>query len=524
MADTKCQNNIHLKVAELYCSSCMCLVCSRCFSGHLQHQVGSLDDIYEDVLKEIKTVASDIKTAITQKTEEKEKNKVIFETSITTHYDNQLSTITDYFRNLHDSLHYKEVELKRELKSYHDDNIQYYTEQLSKLDNQISESHQFIQRISNSNLPTENVELNIKFDLIQSYFSSKKIFKEKNEIGTAETETQTKNQDKQEELDKYQIYFLKATETNSNTLLDSLFLQKSKSKGTRIIVFGERGTEIFTRGRDSIYNKTLLLPHGSPNECSMQKNTYYMYQSNSFADKTYCFFKNNFWELNHDDAKPRWIIRASPIPHSALSTIYDGVDSIYIFGGFDGLTSTHLNSIWRFNVKTEKFELLPCTLPVAGCVFSLSVHENKIYVVGGYGKAYGGAIDRIDVLDTTTKTVTNICILKDVGFPIKLSFVGVYVHKLNCVYILDENRFYQYSLETKQLVKIYDLSTINIIGPSQYHKAKFYYDGDNTLHLFTSASKDLYTYNISENTWSKPITFIKFNVALSNYYAFILPK
>ncbi|KYQ91612.1 hypothetical protein DLAC_07381 [Tieghemostelium lacteum] len=511
----------HLKPPELYCKSCNCNVCVKCVSTH-KHPVTSIEDIFEEVLKESKDFSQEIRESIQLKVTDKDMNKDKFEKEIQLHYDKQVDAISQYFRELHDQLHFKEVDLKRELKSYHDNNIEHFTTLISKMEHEISESNKFIEKLqtleSNKELatpssPTLNGSNNNeeKSAFIRNYINQQQYIKNVNDF-------------------RYQIYTFKKTDLLTNKLLDSIELFKTSSIASKgkcaIICYSENGVEKYNlTNNQELEREGPLLVKDSPESPSFsgQHNTYYLYQSNSIRDRTYLFFKTKWWLLSHNttdkDAKTKWKISTnSPIPYSALSTIYDGRDHIYIFGGFDESVNQHVSTIYSFNIHTEKFELVG-NLQIAGCVFHLSIYNDKIYILGGYCKPTG-AIDRIDEFDINTRTIRNIGKLKELIQKHSYINTGIYIGTTQTFYILDFFKFYKYQQSNSSMTLLGDLSTLFDINKNQVHRSKFYFDGHDTIYLLTTASADLFQYSIIDNTWLK-IPFLTNNVTFSYYYSFI---
>lgn len=88
-----------------------------------------------------------------------------------------------------------------------------------------------------------------------------------------------------------------------------------------------------------------------------------------------------------------------PIPeklHHTSAVTYNG--DIYIFGGYRGgyPEGEPLNSVWKFNVRQNRWEAL-LTLPTPRGALSSAVINDRIYVVGGSQNQKNGAMPHIEV-------------------------------------------------------------------------------------------------------------------------------
>ena len=109
-------------------------------------------------------------------------------------------------------------------------------------------------------------------------------------------------------------------------------------------------------------------------------------------------------------------------------------DSIYIFGGYDLNGRTYLNTIYKFNCKNESISKLGSTLPSKLSNTYCFIHENKIYISGGYdGKSYSNKVYRFWIYFTLTSN--NILIYSansdysfdlttNISIPIKNIYIG----------------------------------------------------------------------------------------------------
>lgn len=88
------------------------------------------------------------------------------------------------------------------------------------------------------------------------------------------------------------------------------------------------------------------------------------------------------------------------------STIYDGKEHIYIFGGL--LNGELQESIYKWNINTgEYIKYANIDKPILECQLCYSPQENFIYILGGWmsDKDYNQTIDVFDIKQKTVKTI-----------------------------------------------------------------------------------------------------------------------
>ena len=94
------------------------------------------------------------------------------------------------------------------------------------------------------------------------------------------------------------------------------------------------------------------------------------------------------------------------------------VDNIYIFGGYTGLSSGYLKTIYKFNYTTKTITTLSTKLPVTIRNACCSVYEDNIYIFGGMNSntelntiyKFNCTNETISKLSTTLpKTLYNAC-------------------------------------------------------------------------------------------------------------------
>jgi len=85
-------------------------------------------------------------------------------------------------------------------------------------------------------------------------------------------------------------------------------------------------------------------------------------------------------------------IAGLPAPRFNFPAVFDGVDSIYIFGGYSGTTVTESGSLLRYSVSLNAWtNLASLPVPVAASAAVLGP-DGKIYVAGGLSRGVATAV------------------------------------------------------------------------------------------------------------------------------------
>ncbi|KYQ93969.1 hypothetical protein DLAC_04860 [Tieghemostelium lacteum] len=133
---TSCTVERHIKSQDLFCIDCVVTLCSKCLSGHKLHDTIDIDDFYDEI-KHHKDDNKNIAQLLKELEQEKTNQQNNYHKEVEIQYEKQINLIDKKFRELHDLLHFRQVDIKRELKSQYDDNSEKYAILLSQLDYQI---------------------------------------------------------------------------------------------------------------------------------------------------------------------------------------------------------------------------------------------------------------------------------------------------------------------------------------------------------------------------------------------------
>ncbi|KYQ92219.1 RING zinc finger-containing protein [Tieghemostelium lacteum] len=489
----KCIDNVHIKDCDLFCKSCFTLVCGKCFKDHKGHEITDIDDIVK-LLTTNNALQLEIDELEKRKLLEKETNDLIFQTKIKEIYDSQLSQLTNQFRTLHDDLHIKEIELKRELKSYFEDNSEMYYTTISMIENELENSSQIKSFFNSSNMD--------KLKLMELYQQFKKSLSkgvEPSSVISTDTLVDSKYYHqsllpKFEEISK-QMSVL-ALKSYRSTRLKPMYNEIPQPERNVLYRFNQKsGLERYCLKTG---NCDILIPH-TAQFSPVHNSSYLLFQRVMIDQVIYLFYRNKSYILDLKEKDLEWVSRefnikvsvAKPESLYCYSSIYDGKDHIYIIGGY---AHTSVGNILRFNIRTREMQELGTKLLVPSDTHSLTLDGDFIYIIGGYNT--DSHLNRIDRLDLRDHSIVNIAILAD----IKNFHAGAcYVPKEGVFYLLSvyEPIFFKYDPNTKKTTPLEKPTKTNYCSILQYD------DNADLLYLYRNGSPFIEVYNIENNLWSQ---------------------
>ncbi|KYQ92941.1 hypothetical protein DLAC_05539 [Tieghemostelium lacteum] len=202
-----CTPEKHLKPLEIFCRDCNVYFCLKCLAIHKSHEIVDGENYFDEVMQQSEKLKEQFKEQLILKKDEKKDKEEHFQNEITTQYEKQVELVDKVFRELHDQLHVKQVNIKRELKSHLEENSEKHTMEISGLDNDITQLINIINALSTDQKgKSENQNID-KVKLINQITNHKK--------GTRKPS-------------EYKISTL--NETLVNTTLDSVTLIELKEK------------------------------------------------------------------------------------------------------------------------------------------------------------------------------------------------------------------------------------------------------------------------------------------------------
>ncbi|KYQ89638.1 prespore-specific protein [Tieghemostelium lacteum] len=494
----KCKGNQHQRGSILFCYTCQQSICSACILPHqsTQHKLMDNEEVFDKILMEPKPFINNLNSQIDNYNQIKIVNQSVFQSEIKDHYNRQMTSIQSHFRDLHDQLHIREIEIKREINSHLEENTEQFSSFISNIDNEISKSNFILNEIQN---PTTS-HTNSKCSFISQY--SNQIFHNISNNTENNYNYNNNNNNNNNNIIDYKIASFKESSSINNSILSiqlqlNRFCRNSKSKEKNIIY--RYSSRVGVEKIDLETGKTSLIIDNT-REYSPISGGRFLYQCNS-NDSTICIFNRlNYWFLDCDSINPRWKIGNLPFDSYDLqSTIYDGKENIYLIGGFlkSGVDNNGetIKKMYKFNVKSELFTCIG-ELPIDCGLNGLSLDEDgNILIIGGfnYKHKFLNRIYRLNVSNNSLDVVFENTTL----FGITLLRNGVYVPKHKSFYILTkDSKFFR--LDRNGI-------TYKLKSHSQSRDGfmeRFYYDGDNFINLIGHTEKSISRYNIKLNSWS----------------------
>ncbi|KYQ92052.1 meprin and TRAF domain-containing protein [Tieghemostelium lacteum] len=177
--DDSCKSEKHKSTIDMYCKECNKFICLKCFKNHLSHATNNIM-VITDLVEERPKIIEDLRIFSKETEHKKIQNDEIFKSSVQDPYDQNFLKISNYFRSVHDALHFKEVELKRELSSHYDENRENYIKLVSKMEHDIKNSNILFKELkinqnmnNNSNNSSSSNNNNIYLDFFKNSVRSK---------------------------------------------------------------------------------------------------------------------------------------------------------------------------------------------------------------------------------------------------------------------------------------------------------------------------------------------------------------
>ncbi|KYQ92844.1 hypothetical protein DLAC_05428 [Tieghemostelium lacteum] len=261
----------------------------------------------------------------------------------------------------------------------------------------------------------------------------------------------------------------------------------------------------FQRGLEKINCKT--------NEVQIKKvlppkESSFFYQDNNIEGTIYLFDRDRYYFFSEGDkGELSWKCGDFKLNQQGehaygQSTCYDQKDHIYLIGG-EINPKTSAKNIIRFNIRTKQFEKAGELINRSQC-HSLSYHDDSIFIIGGFDgvtnrpnhNPFNTSIYRYDCKTQKIETlVTHLKCKKD-----GLSSACI-DHKNGVVYYLSVEKFGFYKYEIKQKI----FTSLNTRREMEFlHYSKLYYDGQNIIYLISGDLKVVLAYNVQQNYWNDP--------------------
>lgn len=461
----ECFGDKHVKNQDLFCNECGIRVCSKCFKKHSAHaeQIVDIDQLLLDSQNSIDNVVK----FIDENVQRKNQLGQMFHGHIDQDFDSENNKITEYFKNLHDSLHYKEVDLKRELKSHYDENYEAFVKMSSIIENNVHQSQEILKLLDQNKDDSE---------MVLKKFNDFKILSQTSKLDILSF-TQHKFKDV-----PYNDF---ETIVNKNVIKPPTHLDSNNNLYIYLFYNELERFNLKTKKLEKVETKP------------MERRPESIWQSMCSTSKHLYIFNNSWW-WKYEPSTESWSVHTVPDNQDLggyQPVFYDGKKHIYLLGGYKG--SIFYLDVTRFDIETETFEFNFAKLNSSHQNNPVIINgdEKKIYLCGGY---HNKDTDTLDLLDVDARTVTTLHTFRGNGFPNLTT--GCYVPATNSIYMITrEYLFFRYDMQERKVIPL-----ANPTGNGYYNK--LFFDGENTMYLMSTKLKGLWEYNIERNLWSLTIS------------------
>ncbi|KYR01615.1 hypothetical protein DLAC_01615 [Tieghemostelium lacteum] len=465
-----CTADKHLKNPDLFCNQCITTCCSKCFKSHSAHAEKIVD--IDQILSE-SSVTNNIDGIMKFIEENSEKKLLIEETfkfTVEEEYQEEQQKITNYFKKLHDALHYREVDLKKELKSHFDDNQEQFVTMTSVMENNVKKCKEIIGDLDSNKDQDNSIKKFNEFKILNLEFQK--------QLGA---------DPKVSPFVPYkfrEVPLLEFDQIISRSIIKQFTNQGQARVYKNVYLYTNNSMQRF-----DFATKKLEKVDFVPMDIKLDS----IWQSMCSTDTNLYIFSKKNW-CKWDPETTKWTVK--PLPNETDNggyqpAFYDGKKHIYLLGGYKG-TTFYLN-VTRFNIETEEFEFDFAKLNSShqNDPIIIDGDEKMIYLCGGY---HNKDTDTLDVLNVDTKQVVTEHHFAGDGFPNVTT--GCYIPATNSIYMITrEYLFFRYDVVTKT---VYKLATAK--GNGYYNR--LFFDGDNTMYLTSTNLSNIHEYNINTNNWT----------------------
>ncbi|KYQ89045.1 hypothetical protein DLAC_10269 [Tieghemostelium lacteum] len=475
-----CKDGKHFK-SLLYCFSCktesFCKRC-KCYPDHKGHEFVEIDIFYVEMVKNSSIHMDTIKSRISNQQKQREDIEKEFREQVEEFYRVQVEDIGKHFRELHDQLHFKELELKRELKSYHDENVELYMTKLSELDKQL---HQFTSALESHKQLVSNNNLDNKVSLIENHISAVNELKRKRDpidyvIMTPILKYNPDEMQLVTKEDKWARYFF-------NFLIPTKEIE-------RVDIIDDTSTiQKFEESPEWGFTNV--------SKCQVDDLLYYVFGEGKY-------FVVNIEPFNTKE-KPEWsqglLNFGNPYAYSTHNTIYDGIGTIYFAGGYS-IENINYIDLYRINVNDHVPQKLGVMSKVYINYINLGIDKDCVYIIGRNGTFVGTRIDQYKIKTGKFELIEDMRI-DSVGAcfdSVNQKFYIVSIHDSINVGLIE------YSLANKQKVTL-PKSPINQMPDQPFGFIKPYIYGIKNMYVIFRYDYQhpsfLFKYHILDKQWSK---------------------
>ncbi|KYR01371.1 hypothetical protein DLAC_01959 [Tieghemostelium lacteum] len=488
----------HCRRIILYCMECKVTVCGHCMgTKHKNHQFKDLQDVfYDDVLgKNNNCTPTRDYIGDMKKLQDSMKECLDDFESIDNTYKMEVERINSYFRDAHDLLHTKELQLKNDLKAFHDQNKQIFTNYVEKINMHIrtykefQDIYNFLQSIKTKDNPDPYTYTHMEA-VVQDYA----------ELELMATKTPSK------------VNFLRfcalpnldiGKEINSSQLVHCVSHLVPPLMDNHIIY---RFTHQLNEPNNNIIEKIDTIKR-EKTSTPMEKDHLIPPSIGSIAhtdNGVYFFQGGEYYHCEQELTECEWIVGDSGIPNylENETPIYDGRDHIYVICGNVPIADPNASegglSIHKFNIRTKEPSQLIPTPPCRNQITMTSAFLNKmsdtIYIVSGCGGFY----NRIDKLNLRTQKLEPFTTLDIHCTSVSYDYIA------DCFYLLELTCELSFKL-TQFSVKYHKYTSLKLppsqqISPNVIKYSNMYFNGKSSI-IIDYPPHSLFFYHIHNNSW-----------------------
>ncbi|KYQ89660.1 hypothetical protein DLAC_11782 [Tieghemostelium lacteum] len=496
----------------MYCKCCKLCVCRKCISSHQSHKVVDYEDVFRELITDPIQLGTSLQNIANEKLKERQTSEDLFKNDVLQNHEKQLQIIDRCFRNLHDQLHIKEVQLKRELNSYLETNSEAYTTMISKIDFELNQSQQLGEQMHLLRDSTGSLNQHVnQLTLFQNYVYSltqQPNTNNNNNNNNNQSLTNSTNNNNNNEKIEYQNYSVDEVELNKiSELIQVVALSKLKNPVSYVMFYAKSGLLCYSFDSVNPNNGNsikLITPSGTIG--SPLYNGYYSVLpvvESQGKKRIFSFSYNRYYSMNLDTQNPQWSSTTTEVksPASYINYVYDGKEHLYLLSGYSQMNI--LRTIYKFNIQLATYEEVGL-LPIQSHLHSLAYYDNGVepvvYIIGGYLKNQN--LTRIDQYYCFSRNVSSLYDTKTFG--INTIESGCFVTKLKSFYILShDSTFYRIDCTTNTASPM----AISPKPRNQMLTSVLYYDGNNTIFLIEYSCCFVYMYNLKDNTWKECTKF-----------------
>ncbi|KYQ89013.1 hypothetical protein DLAC_10233 [Tieghemostelium lacteum] len=482
-----CTENNHVSSLNTHCKYCKTNICHNCEDVHKEHYTIPIDQYQEELNGQSKAISNYLESYLKCLKERKLFNDSFF-TKIKDKYEKQVEDVDKLFRDFHDQLHVKQVELKRELKSYYEENSEKYTICQSQLELDIASIDEKFKEMSRIDTTQFNVD---QSRLITNYMENPIVDNKSKtfyELPTLDFEAIGNKFENRMTKIKIKSISKKACpiKFSEKLVFDDIPINKSQN-----LYLYNRTTGLEVLGLFDEFKVTQVQSSPAISPASL----FPYWQTMSDQSLLYLIAGDKIAYLNNKKNDPTWIIKQVPqlCEYEFRSSISDNKGNIYMIG--DKLGSGSWSNIYTMSIGNFEIKHIG-TIKGYSNWQTLSFGSGSwLYICSGF---------KTNVLKFNIKTYQ----LESLGSLIPIVSTSLLNTSYSCyagnlIFVISniEPRFIEYNIKLNRS-KILELDSKVIPCHNYNNLAKILYDHDQYIYYFVIGAKCISRYNILQNEWS----------------------